>query len=82
MLRFIFLAVLVWILYRLVKGVMGPSKEIHQSKGGGVIDEMVQDPFCKTYIPRREALKKVIHGKDYLFCSNECAERFEAGETR
>jgi len=51
----------------------------HFMKKGNVIDEMVQDPFCKTYIPKREAVKRVIGGKEILFCSKECADRFESG---
>lgn len=81
MIRIILLAVLAYVLYRLVKGVFSPRTKIDRRKAGGVIDEMVQDPFCKTYIPRRESVRKVIEGEEYLFCSNECADKFES-ETR
>ncbi len=78
MIRIIFLAVLGYILYRLVKGVFSARTKIDRRKAGGVIDEMVQDPFCKTYIPRRESVKRVIEGEEYLFCSDECADKFES----
>ncbi|MBW1917099.1 MAG: YHS domain-containing protein [Deltaproteobacteria bacterium] len=37
---------------------------------------MVQDPVCKTFIPRREALKASHNGKDYYFCSEGCRKHF------
>jgi len=78
MVRFIILALLGYLLYRTVKGVFRSNKEIERSADGGVIDEMVQDPFCKTYIPRRESIKRVIDGNEYRFCSDECASKFES----
>ena len=78
LIRFIILAFLGYLLYRTIKGVFRSNKEIDRSPDGGVIDEMVQDPFCKTYIPRRESIKRVINGNEYRFCSDECASKFEA----
>lgn len=77
MIRIIFLAVLAYILYRLIKGVFSPKTRIDRRKPGGVIDEMVQDPFCGTYIPKRESIRRVLEGQEYLFCSDECADKFE-----
>lgn len=76
MIRIIFLAVLAYILYRLVKGVFSPKTKIDRRKPGGVIDEMVQDPFCGTYIPKRESIRRVMEGQEYHFCSEECADKF------
>jgi len=39
-------------------------------------EELVQDPVCQTFIPRREALKAVKDGQDYFFCSEGCLKRF------
>jgi uncharacterized protein len=79
MLRLIFLIIIIYFLYRLVKGMFGQKKKMPKSRRpAGFIDEMVQDPYCKTYIPRREAVKKVLGGKEILFCSEECAEKYEA----
>jgi uncharacterized protein len=78
MIRLIFLAVLAYILYRLVKGVFSPRTKIERRKPGGVIDEMVQDPFCGTYVPKRESIRRVMEGQEYLFCSDECADKFAA----
>jgi YHS domain-containing protein len=42
-------------------------------------DVLVQDPVCKTFIPRREALKTEKDGKTYFFCSEGCLKRFQSG---
>ncbi|MDY6974418.1 MAG: YHS domain-containing protein, partial [Thermodesulfobacteriota bacterium] len=66
-----------YIFYRGVRGLFGFPGKIDQRRSNGVIDEMVQDPQCKTYIPRRDARRKIVGGKERFFCSKECADRFE-----
>ena len=44
----------------------------------GPVDEMVQDPVCKVYIPKRDALQAVRSGTTYYFCGRECLEKFNA----
>jgi YHS domain-containing protein len=41
-------------------------------------DVLVQDPVCKTFIPRREALKAERDGTVYFFCSEGCLKRFQS----
>lgn len=78
MLRVIILAILLYILYRLIKGVFKKDRDITGGRADGVIDEMVQDPFCRIYIPRRQAVRRVHEGNEMFFCSEECADKFEA----
>ncbi len=40
-------------------------------------NEMVQDPVCKTYVPRGSAVSADIGGQNYLFCSRDCADTFQ-----
>ncbi len=42
-------------------------------------DVLVQDPVCKTFIPRKEALRTQKDGKAYFFCSEGCLKRFLSG---
>ncbi len=42
-------------------------------------DVLVQDPVCKTFIPRREALRMQRDGMIYFFCSEGCLKRFQSG---
>ena len=40
-------------------------------------DEMVQDPVCKTYVPKRVALEgNRSDGQKEYFCSVECREHY------
>ena len=79
MLRILIFAFLAYLFYHAVKKIFGSSKEIQRGSGSGkVIDEMVQDPSCKIYIPMREAVRKVRGGKTYFFCSEACASKFES----
>jgi YHS domain-containing protein len=78
MLRLILIVVLIFIVYQLIKGFFGPKKQIRRKDDNKVIDEMVQDPVCKTYIPRRQAVKVILKGREYNFCSESCAEKFKA----
>jgi len=41
------------------------------------VDDMVQDPVCKTYVPRGSAVSVDVGGQIYLFCSRDCAETFQ-----
>jgi YHS domain-containing protein len=40
-------------------------------------EEMVQDPECRTYIPKARAVTRRIGGKLCSFCSDTCAQRYE-----
>jgi len=75
--RLLIIVVLAFLLYRVLKRLIVPRQRMHMSNNMGAVDEMVQDPFCKTYIPLRSAQRKVIQGQEYFFCSKECADRFE-----
>ncbi|OGP64490.1 MAG: hypothetical protein A2170_02435 [Deltaproteobacteria bacterium RBG_13_53_10] len=74
--RFIIYLVLAYVAYRVLKAVIRPKDKVSRGEDGGVIDEMVQDPQCRMYIPRRQAIEKPIDGKIYHFCSEACATKF------
>jgi len=40
-------------------------------------EDMVQDPVCKTYVPRGSAVSADVGGQTYLFCSRDCADTFQ-----
>lgn len=76
MARLVILIILIYILYRLIRSVYKGKGKITRTPDGEIIDVMIQDPFCEKYIPRREAVRKIIQGKEYFFCSEECAEKY------
>ena len=80
MIRFIILAVVVYIFYRALKSWMFPAQESSKSVSGkeaGQIDDvMIKDPFCEAYFPKRNAVHLKFEGKDLYFCSTACKEQF------
>ena len=77
MIRILIYAILAYLLFRVIRGLFPKSRHIGKGERGGVIDEMVQDPQCGTYIPKRDAVNRVIGGEDLFFCSKRCASDFE-----
>ena len=76
--RILILLLLGYLLYRVVRRYLTGGQTIRrEGENEGSIDEMVQDPVCKTYVPLREAEKRVFDGKNYYFCSTDCAGKFE-----
>ncbi|MEW6388698.1 MAG: YHS domain-containing protein [Thermodesulfobacteriota bacterium] len=45
---------------------------------GSEPEQLVQDPVCKVFIPRKEALKTTRNGEEYFFCSEGCLKRFRS----
>ncbi|MBU0734278.1 MAG: YHS domain-containing protein [Proteobacteria bacterium] len=80
--RFLILIALAFLLYHVIRKYLRLGQKSVQRADGGPVDEMVQDPSCLTYIPRRGAQRKVIGGKEFFFCSNDCAEKFEKERRR
>jgi YHS domain-containing protein len=71
---FIVLLLLLYaILYYLIRDIAGGRKKrIRESEP----EELVQDPYCQTYVPKRTAAKKRVKGRDYYFCTKECLRKF------
>ena len=87
MIRFVIFALLCYILYRLIKSLALPSPrksgEPFRKPGEPftqppqvITDEMVIDPHCHVYIPKREALTAKIEGETVYFCSKECKKKY------
>ena len=80
LIRFIIFAILCYVLYRLVKSLVLPSpanpKKPFAQSHGTITDEMVMDPRCHVYIPKREAITTKIAGETLYFCSEECKKKY------
>ncbi len=75
--RLIILAILLYLLYRVVKNYLSRGRDLGREDRAGEISDMVQDPVCKTFVRVGDAEKRFVGGRTYYFCSKECAERFE-----
>jgi YHS domain-containing protein len=77
MYRLLLIVGLLIILYFLLRSTI---REFLSNKGQGTEvlgkDDMVQDPVCRTYVPRGSAVSARIGGQTYFFCSQDCAHTF------
>ncbi len=75
--RILILAVLFYIVYRLLFG--GRKKAVPPSQEAPEIpvqDTLAEDPVCHTYVPQSQSLSVDQDGKTYYFCSKECLNKF------
>jgi uncharacterized protein len=83
-LRFLALAVLAFLLFLIIRacfraflgGLRGASR-VKPSRRAG-LDELVKDPVCETYIPRRKAIARGGGPELRYFCSAACADKYAA----
>lgn len=79
MIRLLLLALLFFLAYTVYNAIVrslpgrGGAPSAEKTRRG---EEMVQDPQCGTYVPRGDALEKVIRGKRHFFCSRQCRDAF------
>ena len=82
MIRFIILAVVGYVAYRALKSWMFPNPTSSESVAGRnerqIDDVMIKDPYCEAYFPKRNAVHLRWDGKDMLFCSTRCKDKFLA----
>ena len=84
MLRFVALAVLALLVflilrssfYAFLRGLRGDSRSGATKRAN--LDELVKDPMCETYIPRRKAITRGNGPDVRYFCSATCADRYVA----
>ncbi len=69
----ILLLILYAILYYLIRDMAVRRKK--RSKDSEP-EELVQDPYCQTYVPKRTAIRKRINGENCYFCTKECLRKF------
>jgi YHS domain-containing protein len=83
--RFIIFAVLCYLLYRLIRGIFltAPKQQGRREPASGpaIVDEMVIDPVCGVYIPKREAITAHAQGETVYFCSQECMHKYFQDKT-
>ena len=75
--RNLILAVIILLFYYLVKSFFTPKNTLTKKNGPIIDDEMVKDPNCGVYIPKKEATEKKIKGEKHFFCSKECYEEYK-----
>jgi YHS domain-containing protein len=77
MLRWIILLIVLYLAYKLLKGYLFPPKIARRDPPKEINDEMVQDPVCQVYIPKRQAVAlSDPNGTIHYFCSTKCRDAY------
>ena len=85
MIRLLIFGALVYLLYRALKSWIFKDLRVESRPAPGgqlqkVDDVMVKDPQCNVYFPKRKALQVTHKGETLFFCSQECKQKYLAGE--
>lgn len=77
MVRLILFILLFFILYYILHFLIKDRPSIRKTTDRrSEPEELVQDPYCQTYIPKRSALRRRISGRDHYFCNRECLKKY------
>ncbi len=75
--RWIIILILGLLLYRYLRRILSSPNLPKSNPPREIQDEMVQDPVCQVYLPKRQAkVLKSSNGITYYFCSTQCREKF------
>jgi YHS domain-containing protein len=72
------LAYLAWTVYRLITGA-GRKKARRPDAKPRLSGTMVKDDVCGIYLPKENALRETLDGREQFFCSKECRAKALAG---
>ena len=81
--RFLLLAVLAFLIFLVLRAAIagflaGMRGDRGRIRDRPLRDELVKDPVCETYVPRRSAVARRVGSVTYYFCSATCAAKFRA----
>jgi len=80
--RLLILIALIFLAYRAFKSWFHHNVSLQPPAGGNsdrvVEDEMIKDPVCNVYFPKRDGLHLNVNGQDIYFCSEQCRDRYVA----
>ena len=83
MLKWIIVLIALYLAYRFVRRSVLFKAPSGKRAPAEIQDEMVQDPVCKTYVPKRVALEgNRSDGQKEYFCSVECRDKYLKKNTR
>ena len=76
------LTVLYFLLRQIFRGFNAPIEDGRKKSSAQAPDEeqdqMIEDPVCHIFVPKRIAVIETIGAREYCFCSQECAVRFRS----
>ncbi len=76
------LTVLYFLLRQMFRGFKNPIRDSQEKSAARAQDEeqdqMIEDPVCHIFVPKRIAVIETIGGREYCFCSQECSVKFRS----
>ena len=81
MIRALFILFLAMLVYSAIKTVLrSAARSYHESESKAQVHgaEMVLDPQCRTYVIKDRATARRVKGNLIYFCSEDCANKYEA----
>ncbi len=76
-LRIVLYALLAYIVYKFIRIYQTLSKKNRATRQPKQISGvMVKDEVCNTYLPKEDAIREIVEGKEYFFCSKDCRKKF------
>ncbi len=75
MIRLLIWLLLLYIGFRILKGLAAP-KGTSNAPQRDPSEETVQDPICKVYLAKEDAIVGTLDGQRHYFCSMGCLEKF------
>ncbi|NLN39860.1 MAG: hypothetical protein GX155_09735 [Smithella sp.] len=70
----LYIAYKVLVIFRRMKSADATAYRANSTPSQG--EDLVQDPFCKTYVPKSQAYVRQIEGHNTYFCTLECCEKY------
>jgi YHS domain-containing protein len=71
------LVLLYYLLRRAIRKIKEDGGAVGVQEGAAPGNQMIQDPVCRVFIPRGDAVREEIGGQTYYFCSRSCANTFQ-----
>ncbi|QOX77603.1 YHS domain-containing protein [Trichlorobacter lovleyi] len=75
MFRLVIWLLLAYIGFRIFKSLVAP-RQPSASKPARNDEETVQDPVCKVYLAKQDAIVGTLDGTRHYFCSMDCLDKF------
>ena len=71
------LVLLYYLLRRAIRKIKENGGAVSLQEGQVAGNQMIQDPVCRVFIPRGNAVREEIGGQTYYFCSRSCTDAFQ-----
>ena len=84
LIRILIIIGLFYLIYRVLKGLMNPaplnrfkrSRPDRDTENDSDPEELIRDPNCGIYLPRKQGIATFVGGRVSYFCSEECKKQY------